>query len=161
MIPNRRPAFFTILLLWNLGALFLLAGTSKLFCILFATPSPWFFGALAILGVAVTSPLRRHGLRRTALSATMVFGLAVSSMGLPWGRREEFLWNLDRIHPGMTREEVARIMGEYAAGTGWTRMSGAIVTVPGCEVFRWTDNADWGVVCYCQELVRSAEFWMD
>jgi len=38
---------------------------------------------------------------------------------IPWTPRTRFLRDLDRVHSGMTRNEVESIMGKYVHGTGW------------------------------------------
>lgn len=83
--------------------------------------------------------------------------------------RTRFLRDLYSIRPGMTPDQVRRIMAGYNEGTGWppnllvdrVEPSGEF-TVPGAIVFRHSDepqyNSDWGVVSFKNGRVTQVRF---
>jgi hypothetical protein len=99
--------------------------------------------------IRIERPILHHRKRLAALVA--VNGLILALFLIPWTTRKPFLRHLYSIKPGMSVNEVKKIMAGYMEGTGWKYPSASQeVTIASSLVFRHSNdgqfNSDWGVV---------------
>ncbi len=109
--------------------------------------------------------------RRTFRLATfmMVMAALAALHFVPWTGRKTFLRDLYTIRPGMTEDQVRRIMARYIEGTGWPAPGGSAagesLLLPGSLVFRHSNeaafNSDWGIVALKDGKVSDVRFSAD
>jgi hypothetical protein len=112
----------------------------------------WIYIPIAILFSGALWPERpiwQHRKRLVALIA--VNALVLALFLIPWSTRKPFLRHLYSIKPGMSVNEVKKIMAGYMEGTGWKNpWTSQEVNINSSLVFRHSNdgqfNSDWGVV---------------
>ena len=146
------------LLTWTLG---LFVGFDALFAI---SLSPTWTALAVLVGWAISAAYSSQASRVGFLFLCLLFSGA--TVGVRWlneNSRKPFLRDFQRLHSGMTRDEVERVMGHYLHGAAGPTLP------PGVDkdaaIYRHTNDgwgdADWGVVRFQQDRVVELSFLPD
>ena len=124
-------------------------------------------------------------MRNCKIARYFIIVLCISCPAYAADTRYNFLQQLQKVSPGMTRQETEVIMSSYPKGTNWPyspapsmKVIGSErvdyeldpekkeqLTLKGCDVYRHSDegqyDSDWGIVCYDKDKVVWTDFAPD
>jgi len=142
----------------------------------------WTLGML-LVGVGLGYARSQGAARAPRAVLLSTFALLILAMPwVEWNALKPFLRDLHAVQPGMDRRQVEALMGKYLRGTGFPALPHALTggtlvvrgrtfaTMPSTDgqleladalVYRYAENADWGIVRFHEGRVVQVEFSPD
>jgi hypothetical protein len=182
---TEHPSILTVIVLSALGIL--VASFLELVCVWCLSLRQFIYIGLICTASQLPFLLYRASVRKTCVN--ILFWSALMLLFLvPWNGRKVFLRDLDKVHAGMTANEVETIMGKYMKGTGWPvpaedksapvltdvatgrrnqtyRTDSGELGIKDAVVYRHSNegafNSDWGIVHFEDGRVTGTEFSPD